>query len=61
MSDQDLVNNEIERIKLIFQGNNYDEEQKLWFIESKLNGAKNNNDTLLIEVCEKLLEEIKKN
>ena len=60
MLDQDLIDNEIERIKIIFQKNNYDDEQKQWFIESKLNGAKANNDTLLIEVCNKLLEEIKK-
>ena len=61
MTDQNLIDNEIERIEIFFQKNNYNDEQKVWFIESKLYSAKANNDPLLIEVCNKLLEKIKKN
>ena len=59
MLDKDLVNNEIERIKLLFLKEKYDQEQKKWFIESKINRAKATNDDLLLEVCERLLEELK--
>jgi hypothetical protein len=55
-----LVNNEIERIKILFEKNNYNNSQKRWFIEYKYNEAKAANDDLMIIVCDKLLESLEK-
>lgn len=54
--DEKLILNEMERLNILFIKNNYDEKQKKLFIESKLEKAKLNNDTLLIEVCNRLLK-----
>lgn len=54
--DEKLILNEMERLNILFIKNNYDEKQKKLFIESKLEKAKINNDTLLIEVCNRLLK-----
>ena len=58
--DEGLINNEIERLEIIFIKENYNDKQKLWFINSKLEKAKISNDRLLIEVCSRLLDKINK-
>ena len=58
MLDQDLIENEIERIELLFEKNKYDDKQKKWFIEAKLKDAKELHDVVLLKVCEVLLERI---
>ena len=58
--DEALINNEIERLEIIFIKENYNDKQKLWFINSKLEKAKISNDRLLIEVCSRLLDRINK-
>lgn len=63
MLEQDLQNNfiisnEIERIKILFEKNNYTDEQKKWFIEAKIISAKNNNDDELLKIYNKLLGEL---
>ncbi len=56
LDDKELINLEVERIKLLFIKNNYDEEQKKWFIEAKKKSAIENNDEKLLYVCN-ILEE----
>ena len=58
--DEGLINNEIERLEIIFIKENYNDKQKLWFINSKLEKAKISNDRLLIEVCSRLLDKLNK-
>ena len=60
LDDKELINMEVERIKLLFIKNNYDDEQKKWFIEAKKKSAKENNDEKLLYVC-KILEECDNN
>ncbi len=57
--EKKLVDNEVERIEILFEKNNYNNNQKRWFIESKMNDAKLLKDTNLIKVCEILLKNIK--
>ncbi len=58
--DEGLINNEIERLEIIFIKEKYNDKQKLWFINSKLEKAKISNDRLLIEVCSRLLNKLNK-
>ncbi len=58
--NKEIIELELERIKLLFLKNNYDTEQKKWFIEAKRETALKNNDANLLEVC-KLLEESNNN
>ena len=58
--DEALINNEIERLEIIFIKENYNDKQKLWFINSKLEKAKISNDRLLIVVCSRLLDKLNK-
>ena len=57
--DEKIINNEIERIKILFEKNEYGLEEKKWFIEAKLINAQKNNDMYLIEVCNRLLKELR--
>lgn len=59
--NKEYIENEVERIRILFLKNNYDLEEKKWFIESKANRAKVSNDVLLLEVCNILLDELKDN
>lgn len=56
--DNEFINLEVERIKLLFEKNKYDKEQKKWFIEAKMLDAKNNKDINYIKVCDILLKEL---
>ncbi len=56
MLDQDLIDNEVERLEILFEKNNYNDNQKKWFIQAKLKDAKELNDKLLLRVCEILLD-----
>ena len=56
--DQNLVNNEVERLEILFAEKGYDKEERSWFIESKYHDAKKNNDLVLLKVCEILLDKI---
>ena len=58
--DEALIKNEIERLEIIFIKEKYNDKQKLWFINSKLEKAKISNDRLLIEVCSRLLDKLNK-
>lgn len=58
--DETLIKNEIERLEIIFIKEKYNDKQKLWFINSKLEKAKISNDRLLIEVCSRLLDKLNK-
>lgn len=58
--DENIINNEIERLEIIFMKEKYNDKQKLWFINSKLEKAKSSNDRLLIEVCSRLLDKLNK-
>ena len=60
LQDEFIISNEIERINILFEKNNYDEEQKKWFIEAKIISAKKNNDILLLQACSKILESLEK-
>ena len=53
-----IINNEVERIKLVFIKNNYNLQQKLWFINAKKILATKNKDLLLLKVCNKLLNDL---
>ena len=56
--DEIIINNEIERLKLLFERNNYNKQEKIWFIDSKRITAVENKDLLLLEVCNRLLSEL---
>ena len=56
--DEELINNEVDRLELLFMKEKYTKEQKLWFIESKINMAKRKKDFLTIKICEKLLNNL---
>ncbi len=56
--DNEFINLEVERIKLLFEKNKYDLEQKKWFIEAKMFDAKNNKDVNYLKVCDILLKEL---
>ena len=57
--NKEFIENEVERIRIVFLKNSYNDEEKRWFIESKVNAAKASNDVLLLEVCNILLDELK--
>lgn len=57
--NKEFIENEVERIRILFLKNNYNAEEKRWFLESKINSAKAINDVLLLEVCDILLDELK--
>lgn len=52
---------EIERINILFKKNNYDKQQKKWFLESKIMNAKEHGDKKLLILYEELLNEVLKN
>ena len=54
--DEIIINDEIERLKLLFERNNYNKQEKIWFIDSKKITAIENKDLLLLEVCNILLK-----
>ena len=56
--DDEFINLEVERIKILFQKNNYNINQQKWFLESKIMTARENNDLNYLKVCEILLNEI---
>lgn len=56
MLDQNLVNNEIERMEILFEKERYNNDQRIWFIEAKMQDAKELNDIHLLEVCNRLME-----
>jgi len=56
--DEEVINNERERLEILFLKEKYTKEQKLWFIESKVNTAKKQKDILTIKACEKLLSDL---
>lgn len=56
MLDQNLVNNEIERMEILFEKEHYNNDQRIWFIEAKMQDAKELNDIHLLEVCNRLME-----
>ena len=58
--EEDLVNNEVKRIELLFEKNNYNNDQKKWFLESKLKYAKATNDVIVYRVCNILINNISK-
>ncbi len=58
MLNQNLIENEIEHIEILFLKEHYNNYQKKWFIESKKKDAEKLNDINLLEVCNKLLEKI---
>jgi len=54
----DFIELEVQRIKLLFEKNKYNTEQKKWFIEAKLMNKEKENNEAYIEIYERLLEEI---
>ena len=56
MLDQNLINNEIERMEILFEKEHYNNDQRIWFIEVKMQDAKELNDIHLLSVCNRLME-----
>jgi hypothetical protein len=56
--EKDLVDNEVERLEILFEKNEYNDDQKRWFIESKFKDAKDTDDKILLKVCEILLDKL---
>ena len=64
MLEQDLKDEETlletERLKILFKKNNYDKQQKKWFLESKIMNAKECGNKNLLILYERLLNEVLK-
>ena len=58
--DREYIDLEVERIKILFEENNYSLEDMKNFIDIKMNMAKENNDKVNLRICEKLINEISK-
>ena len=58
--DEEYILLEIERIKLLFEENNYDSDDMIKFIDMKYEIAKKNDDKVNLEICERLKKEISK-
>ena len=57
--DKHIIENEIERIRILFEKEKYNLEEKKWFIDAKMINALKSNDIYLIEVCKSLLKELR--
>lgn len=56
--DDETIDIEMDRIKLVFEKENYDDEQKKWYLESVIEQAKKSNDIVTLEVCHMLLNQL---
>lgn len=56
--DEETIDIEMDRIKLVFEKENYDDEQKKWYLESVIEQAKKSNDIVTLEVCHMLLNQL---
>ena len=60
--DQTVINSyvllEVNRIKILFLSHDYDDEQKRWFIDSKMHRVKMANDEVELLIFQKLFEEL---
>ena len=57
--DEKVVQLEIERIKLLFEKNNYNLEEKKWFLDAKMISAQKDKDIFSMETCQRLVKELK--
>lgn len=65
MSEKEILDNralelEKERILLLFEKEKYNNQQKKWFLESKMMGIEKSNDQELMNVYKELYEMIEK-
>jgi hypothetical protein len=58
--DKKALELEKERILLLFEKEKYNNQQKKWFLESKMIGIEKSNDQELMNVYKELLEMIEK-
>ena len=56
--DEELIDIEMDRIKLVFEKEKYDDDQKKWYLESVIEQAKKSNDIVTLEVCHLLLNQL---
>ena len=56
--DNKAIELEKKRILLLFKKENYNLQQKKWFIESKINDCEKNNDHLLLNMYKEFEKEI---
>ena len=59
LQEDNFIELEVERLKLLFRKNKYNKEQKKWFLEAKLMNKETKNDQRYLKVCKILLEDIK--
>ena len=58
LQDDVMINLEVERIKLLFEKNNYNLKQKKWFIEAKEKNATKEKSEIILNACRILNEEL---